>query len=220
MFAMTVAAADRHPTAAMIFGPTLWWYPDGDARDWVEPTYRRAGRVHRPPTLLRSLILLQQGHVPCTCSVLIRRTAVEAVGGFDVRFRLYEDQTLWVKLFSRYDVYITPVPLSRYVSTRAPCPPGPRRMANTIAWARIPRGDGSSRGSRSISGPASQSTRSWHGRSVWRRRLMPRSKRRAAGSIGERCHCRGGAGASAAASGGRSTVWGASASWRPRAWPR
>ena len=45
MFAMTVAAADRHPTAAMIFGPTLWWYPDGDARDWVEPTYRRAGRV-------------------------------------------------------------------------------------------------------------------------------------------------------------------------------
>ena len=30
----------------------------------------------------------------------------------------------------------------------------------------------------------------------------------------------GGAGASAAASGGRSTVWGASASWRPRAWPR
>ena len=37
-----------------------------------------------------------------------------AVGGFDVRFRLYEDQTLWVKLFSRYVVYVTPVPLSRY----------------------------------------------------------------------------------------------------------
>lgn len=114
MLATTVAAAADHPSAAMIFGPTLWWHPDGSGRDWLESTDGRAGRLHRPPTLLRSLILLQRGQVPCTCSVLVRRSAVDAVGGFDERFHLYEDQTLWVKLFRQFDVYVTPVFLSRY----------------------------------------------------------------------------------------------------------
>jgi GT2 family glycosyltransferase len=113
MLAATLAAFDRNPNAAMVFGPTLWWHPGGGG-DWLESTYRRAGRIHRAPTLLRSLILLQKGQVPCTCSVLVRKAALEAVGGFDVRFRLYEDQTLWVKLFRSYDVYITPERLSRY----------------------------------------------------------------------------------------------------------
>ena len=64
MLATTLAAADRNRSAAMIYGPTMWWYPDGSGRDWLESTYRRAGRIHRPPTLLRSLILLQQGMSP------------------------------------------------------------------------------------------------------------------------------------------------------------
>lgn len=114
MLATTLAAATAHPSAAMIFGPTLWWHPDGSARDQLEPMHGQAGRLHRPPTLLTSLILLQRGHVPCVCSVLVRRAALEVVGGFDERFHLYEDQTLWVKLFRNYDVYVTPVCLSRY----------------------------------------------------------------------------------------------------------
>ena len=114
MLATTLAAADEHPGAAMIFGPTLWWHPDDSGRDWLEPTDGRAGRLHRPPTLLRSLLLLQHGQVPCICSVLVHRSAVAALGGFDERFRLYEDQTLWVKLFLHHDVYVTPVCLSRY----------------------------------------------------------------------------------------------------------
>ena len=114
MLATTLAAAADHPSAAMVFGPTLWWHPDASGRDWRETTDGRAGRLHRAPALLRSLILLQHGEVPCTCSVLVRRSAIDAVGGFDERFHLYEDQTLWVKLFHRHDVYVTPVCLSRY----------------------------------------------------------------------------------------------------------
>ena len=72
------------------------------------------GRVHPPPKLLRRLILMQDGHVPCTCSVLIRRSAIEFVGGFEEGFRLYEDQALWVKLFLHYPTYVIPVCLSRY----------------------------------------------------------------------------------------------------------
>jgi hypothetical protein len=114
MLATTLDALERHPDARMVFGQTRWWHPDGGGRGWVETTDGRAGRLHRPPTLLREIILLEDGHVPCTCSVIVRRSAVEAVGGFDERFRLYEDQTLWAKLFLRFDVFVTPVCLSRY----------------------------------------------------------------------------------------------------------
>jgi GT2 family glycosyltransferase len=114
MLATTLDALERHPSAAMVFGPTLWWHPDSSRPPWLEPTDGRAGRLHRPPKLLASLILLLKGQVPCTCSVLVRRSTLDAVGGFEERFHLYEDQTLWVKLFRHFDVYVTPVCLSRY----------------------------------------------------------------------------------------------------------
>ena len=98
----------------MIYGPALWWYSEGIRSDWTEDTLGLAGRLHRPPQLLRRLILMQDGHVPCTCSALVRRSAIESVGGFEERFRLYEDQTLWTKLFLRYPVYVTPIRVCRY----------------------------------------------------------------------------------------------------------
>jgi glycosyltransferase involved in cell wall biosynthesis len=114
MLETLLATARAHPEAAMIYGPALWWYPEGERPDWIEWTGDLADRLHRPPRLLRRLILMQDGHVPCTCSVLVRRNAIEIVGGFEEGFRLYEDQTLWVKLFLRYPVFITPVRVSRY----------------------------------------------------------------------------------------------------------
>lgn len=114
MLATTLEALEAHPDAAMVFGPTRWWHPDGGGRSWVETTDGREDRLHRAPALLLEIILLEDGHVPCTCSALARRSAVEAVGGFDERFRLYEDQTLWAKLFLNYDAFVTPVCLSQY----------------------------------------------------------------------------------------------------------
>ena len=107
-----LSAAQQNPGCAMVFGPTRWWYPDG--HDWVEPIGGLAGRVHAPPVLVRDVILMQYGHVPCICSVLVSRTAIMAVGGFEERLRLYEDQCLWAKLFLDYRVYVTAKCLSRY----------------------------------------------------------------------------------------------------------
>jgi glycosyltransferase involved in cell wall biosynthesis len=103
-----------HPEVRVVYGPTRWWHPGAEHRDWTEGMRRQAGRVHRPPELLNKVVLLQLGHVPCTCGVLVRRRALEAVGGFDEGFHLYEDQTLWVKLFLRFPVYVTPVVGARY----------------------------------------------------------------------------------------------------------
>jgi glycosyltransferase involved in cell wall biosynthesis len=115
MLQTALAAGDAHPEAAMIFGPTQWWYPQEQRASWIEPMEGGlAGRLHQPPRLLRRIILMQDGHVPCTCSVLVRRSAIEHVGGFEERFQLYEDQALWAKLFLRYPVYLTPICLSRY----------------------------------------------------------------------------------------------------------
>ncbi len=114
MLDIVVTLAQVNPAAAMIFGSTRWWFPDGSDVDWVEPTDGLAGRLHAPPELLRRILLMQDGHVPCTCSVLVRRSAIDVVGGFEERFHLYEDQSLWAKLFLRYPVFVTPECLSRY----------------------------------------------------------------------------------------------------------
>ena len=114
MLETVLAAADANPEAAMIFGPTRWWYPGGESPDWIEPTDGLAGRLHQPPRLLSRLLLMQDGHVPCTCSVLVRKSATTTVGGFEERFDLYEDQTLWAKLFLRFPVFVTPATLAHY----------------------------------------------------------------------------------------------------------
>ncbi|MEJ1156754.1 glycosyltransferase family 2 protein [Prosthecomicrobium sp. N25] len=114
MLAVTLDVLERRPDVAMVYGPTVWWHPDDPARDWTEPMDGRAGRVFPPPRLLVDVLLLQDGQVPCIGSVLVRRTALEAVGGFEESLRLYEDQTLWVKLFLRFPIAVVAEPLSRY----------------------------------------------------------------------------------------------------------
>ena len=99
---------------AMVYGPTRWWHPGAEERDWTERMRKEAGRVHQPPELLNRVLLLQRGRVPCTCGVLIRRRALEVTGGFEESFQLYEDQTLWVKLLLRFPVYVTDVVGARY----------------------------------------------------------------------------------------------------------
>jgi glycosyltransferase involved in cell wall biosynthesis len=108
-----VGAFELHPEIMAVYGPTRWWHPGAEDRDWIEPMQSMAQRVHPPPKLLTRVLLLQRGHVPCTCSVTVKREAMDQVGGFE-EFELYEDQTLLVKVFARYPVYITGVVSARY----------------------------------------------------------------------------------------------------------
>ncbi|UXN72362.1 glycosyltransferase [Devosia sp. A8/3-2] len=109
-----LALLAAHPEAAMVYGPTLWWRDGERPRRWVEPMHRQANRLHRPPALVSKVILSLDWHVPCTCAVLIRRSAIAEIGGFEEQFTLYEDQTLWTKLFLHYPVFIHDHCLSRY----------------------------------------------------------------------------------------------------------
>lgn len=110
---------DRHPSARMVYGPSRLWFgwtgdPD-DARrdDWRRPGVR-PDVLYGPPRLLT---LLLQGRVttPATCSALLRRAAVEAVGGFEDSFTgLYEDQAFFAKVFYHAPVYVSGESWDRY----------------------------------------------------------------------------------------------------------
>jgi len=109
-----IHAFDIRPESMMVYGPTRWWHPGATDLDWTEGMRKEAGRVHQAPGLLNRVVLMQRGHVPCICSVLIRREALDRVGGFDETFHLYEDQTLWVKILLRFPVYVTDMVGARY----------------------------------------------------------------------------------------------------------
>ena len=100
------AALDADGEAAWVYGATRWFYEGERRRDYVERLGLRLNRRYLPPELLNRIILEERGDIPCTCGVMIRRSALEVVGGFEEQFALYEDQSLWVKLLLRYPVRV------------------------------------------------------------------------------------------------------------------
>ena len=114
-----VAVLDAHPTAAMVYGPTRWWYSWAGLsrdyrRDYVHPLGAKPNVLIDPPQLL-TRFLEQEGISPCMCSMLVRRDVVEQVGGFEERFRgLYEDQAFCAKLCAQAPVLVTDACLQLY----------------------------------------------------------------------------------------------------------
>jgi hypothetical protein len=104
----------RMPHVAMLYGPTRWWYPARGHPDRIERPGVPTDTVHRPPRLATAVLLRHRGPVPCTCAVLLRRDVCVAVGGFEPSFRLYEDQTLWAKVFVRHPVFVSARATSTY----------------------------------------------------------------------------------------------------------
>jgi glycosyltransferase involved in cell wall biosynthesis len=103
-----VALLDSHAEAAMVWGRTLYWHggngPDAAAMDHPDrPARGGPSALIRPPQLVPRF--LDEGIAPCICSLLLRRSALRDVGGFEPRFRgLYEDQALYAKVALRYGV--------------------------------------------------------------------------------------------------------------------
>jgi glycosyltransferase involved in cell wall biosynthesis len=99
-----VAAFADDPSAACVYRATRWWFDGVPGRDWTERLGVALDRTYEPPTLFVRILMEERGDIPCTCGVMIRREALDAVGGFEERFALYEDQSLWAKLFLAYRV--------------------------------------------------------------------------------------------------------------------
>jgi len=181
-----VAHLDAHPDAGMVFGPMTYWYSwTGDAadrdRDHVFPMGQIAvGEVIRPPALFLAFVRVE-ATTPGMCSVLVRRSLVEELGGFEDEFvGPYSDQVLFYKIALRASVLTIDRPTDLYrqhdASTTSRTPRGQqeqwaaRLLTWVEAWARGgPHADLVAREVRRI-----RRSRSWTSRAVRRARRARR----------------------------------------------
>ncbi|MCC5632354.1 glycosyltransferase family 2 protein [Nostoc sphaeroides CHAB 2801] len=109
---LLVRCLDSNPEAAMVYGPTQWWYswtgnPDDVTRDFVCNLGLKANTLYKPEELLIPYFLLPSAITPCTCSLLIRREVVDAVGGFEEDFRyIYTDQVFYAKVALKSSIFV------------------------------------------------------------------------------------------------------------------
>jgi len=126
-----VELLENMPDVAMVAGALEFWY------SW-DPATTRADRIVlmrgladerlEPPESALELYPLGPGS-GIGVAGLIRRSAFDAVGGFEERFRgLYDDQALLAKLYLRYPIYISSRTWYRYRQHKASCMGGTSRM--------------------------------------------------------------------------------------------
>lgn len=121
-----LAIMDAQPESAMLYGSTQWWYSwTGNQQDIQRDFMFEPGvplnTIFRPPTLL-NLMMQRKVTSPCTCSVLVRREAIEKVGGFEECFQgMYEDQAFYAKMFLSTPVFVASGCWDRYRQHPASC---------------------------------------------------------------------------------------------------
>ena len=97
-----VALLECHPEVGLVYGPTEEWYSwtgqaEDRTRDHVPDLRVPTGRPLAPPGPLAAFVR-REAPSPCTCSVLVRRSVVDAIGGFEPAFRgMYDDQAFYAK---------------------------------------------------------------------------------------------------------------------------
>ena len=105
-----VAIMKDRPDATLVCGRTKWWYgwtdkPEDIRRDFVQKFDLPLNTVVQPPALL---LLFLKDEWASLCDVLVRRQAIEAVGGYENSFiGMYEDQAFHAKLCLNYRVYVS-----------------------------------------------------------------------------------------------------------------
>ena len=121
-----VAILDSQPEAAMVCGPTQYWYswtgnPEGIERDCMREIGVQPNTLFKPPMLL-TLLLPKEVRTPATCSVLLRREVFEDLGGFEETFRgIYEDQAFFAKVYLKAPVFMTSECWDRYRQHQDSC---------------------------------------------------------------------------------------------------
>lgn len=114
-----VALLTAHPEAAMVYGRTLIWHGwtgavEDRGRDFFYDLGVPPDTLVSPPHLVE-LYLTRSVQTPTTCNALLRRTAIDAVDGFDEAFRgMFEDQVFFTKVCLRYPVYVAGACWARY----------------------------------------------------------------------------------------------------------
>jgi glycosyltransferase involved in cell wall biosynthesis len=113
---------DSQPEAMMVYGPSQKWFswtgnPEDMQRDFVYALGIPPDTLMKPPSLL-ALCLERRAITPCPSNILLRRAAVERVGGFEESFcGMYqhcEDQAFLAKVYASAPVFVASECWDRY----------------------------------------------------------------------------------------------------------
>jgi glycosyltransferase involved in cell wall biosynthesis len=98
------------PDVVMVNGAMLCWYSWDPASTVLDRVYLSGGVADRrldPPEAALTMHPLARTD-SAGVDLLVRRSVFDAVGGFEERFRgMFEDQSLLIKVFLRYPIYIS-----------------------------------------------------------------------------------------------------------------
>jgi glycosyltransferase involved in cell wall biosynthesis/SAM-dependent methyltransferase len=115
-----VAILESQPEVAMIYGLSQWWYSwtgrlQDEARDFVHPLGVPPGRILQPPELVVRFFLRQDAAIPSPSSILVRRSIIDRVNGFEDAFTgLYEDQAFYSKICLQAPIIASDTCWARY----------------------------------------------------------------------------------------------------------
>lgn len=98
-----IEIARQCPELGMICGAVNYWRSWESGEDCIVPTGHAQDRVVRPPEASLALYPLGSAAAPCPSDLLLRRSVVQEVGGFESHFTgprmMYEDQGFLAKLY-------------------------------------------------------------------------------------------------------------------------
>jgi glycosyltransferase involved in cell wall biosynthesis len=112
-----VALLDANPLAELVIGRKEYWYSwsgrsEDAERDFRQPLDIPLDRLIEPP---RVLIAFLRNQWASPSDLLLRRSAVDAVGGYENEFRgMFEDQAFCAKLCANYPVFVSSGSWYRY----------------------------------------------------------------------------------------------------------
>lgn len=112
-----VALLDANPSAGLVAGRKEYWYswsgePADATRDFIQPLDLPMNTLVEPPAVLVAFL---KNEYSCLLDILIRRTAIEVVGGYELAFRnMHEDQVFHAKLCMRFPVFVADHSWCRY----------------------------------------------------------------------------------------------------------
>jgi glycosyltransferase involved in cell wall biosynthesis len=110
-----VKILNEYPEAAMVYGPALYWYSWAENVDEHLNLLQDPGvggnRIYQPPELLLAVDPLGKGSSACPSNILIRKDALNRIGGFEEQFvdfrQLYEDQAFAMKISLKEKVFVS-----------------------------------------------------------------------------------------------------------------
>lgn len=106
-----VEIMNSFPEVDVVCGTARYWSSWEGGEDRMVPSGHAHDRPIPPPEAILEVFPLGRAVSPCPSDLMIRRSALEAVGGFEELFVgplfLYEDQALLTKLYLQHTIYFS-----------------------------------------------------------------------------------------------------------------